>query len=251
MNTNPFPINPPPEIGQELYGILGGMGPLATAHFLRRLTELTPAVTDQSHFRLLIYSATHIPDRSSAVMAEDTSPLTAMKESIKLLEKSGVRAIAIPCNTANRWYGELAREITTPIVDIVESVISVLLKRDLRSKRIGLLGTLGTVRSGLYTQELRNSGFDLVVPSPEVQLNFVDAAIKAIKAGDLELGRYKCNQAFQHLLCFDVGAIIIGCTELSLLSAPKISPDVLVIDSLEALAEQCLVSWTLPTSRLA
>ena len=44
-------------------GVLGGMGPAATADFLRVLAEKTPANFDQEHPRMIVYSHTITPDR--------------------------------------------------------------------------------------------------------------------------------------------------------------------------------------------
>ena len=48
-------------------GVLGGMGPLATADFLAKLCHATPAVRDQDHFPVTIESAPQIPDRLAAL----------------------------------------------------------------------------------------------------------------------------------------------------------------------------------------
>ena len=51
-------------------GILGGMGPLATADFLQKLIAETPAARDEEHIPVIVYSVPQIPSRpqpSSAV----------------------------------------------------------------------------------------------------------------------------------------------------------------------------------------
>jgi aspartate racemase len=42
--------------GNKLLGVLGGMGPLASAHFMLRLTLLTPASRDQDHIPTILWS---------------------------------------------------------------------------------------------------------------------------------------------------------------------------------------------------
>ena len=44
-------------------GILGGMGPMATACFMERITAMTAADTDQEQIPVIVYSNTQIPDR--------------------------------------------------------------------------------------------------------------------------------------------------------------------------------------------
>ena len=48
---------------ERVLGVLGGMGPLASAHFMLRLTQLTPAERDQDHIPTVLWSDPRIPDR--------------------------------------------------------------------------------------------------------------------------------------------------------------------------------------------
>ena len=59
-------------------GILGGMGPLATADFLAKLTHATPAARDQDHFAVTLESAPQIPDRIAALEGRGDDPLPAL-----------------------------------------------------------------------------------------------------------------------------------------------------------------------------
>ena len=49
-------------------GILGGMGPMATACFMERITAMTAADTDQEQIPVIVYSNTQIPDRSAYLL---------------------------------------------------------------------------------------------------------------------------------------------------------------------------------------
>ncbi|RVA08519.1 aspartate/glutamate racemase family protein, partial [Mesorhizobium sp. M7D.F.Ca.US.004.03.1.1] len=79
-------------------GILGGMGPLATVDFLAKVISATPASIDQDHIPTLVYSASRTPDRSAGILGIGQSPLAALIEGVKLLERGGAALIAIPCN---------------------------------------------------------------------------------------------------------------------------------------------------------
>ena len=51
---------------EKTIGILGGMGPLATADLFRKITLLTDAARDNDHIRVYIDSNARIPDRTAA-----------------------------------------------------------------------------------------------------------------------------------------------------------------------------------------
>lgn len=93
---------------RRLIGVLGGMGPLATIDFMQKVIDATPAERDQDHVPLIVYSVPQIPDRVGAACAGTDEPLPAMLAGIRTLEKAGVEAIAIACNTAHAWYDQLA-----------------------------------------------------------------------------------------------------------------------------------------------
>lgn len=103
-------------------GVLGGMGPLATADFLAKLTRLTPASVDQDHIPAVIYSATQTPDRSASITGRGPSPRQALTEGARFLAENGAACIAIPCNTAHFWYGDIQRSVDIPILHIVDAV---------------------------------------------------------------------------------------------------------------------------------
>ena len=54
------PVTAAVPLRRRLLGVLGGMGPLATADFLRKLIELTPAACDQEHVPLIVYSVLNL-----------------------------------------------------------------------------------------------------------------------------------------------------------------------------------------------
>ena len=64
------PANDLPRIG-----VLGGMGPLATADFLAKIAHATPAASDRDHFPVTVDSTPQIPDRTRALEGCGPDPL--------------------------------------------------------------------------------------------------------------------------------------------------------------------------------
>ena len=97
------------KIGNDrVLGVLGGMGPLASAQFMLRLTLLTPAHRDQDHIPTVLWSDPRIPDRTVAEPSEGSHPLPWLLRGLTALRSAGCGAIAIPCNTAHRWYQSMS-----------------------------------------------------------------------------------------------------------------------------------------------
>ena len=59
---------------KKTIGIIGGMGPLATADLFEKITLHTRAQKDQDHLRVLIDSNTNIPDRTAALLHGGEDP---------------------------------------------------------------------------------------------------------------------------------------------------------------------------------
>ena len=70
---------------KRMIGVLGGMGPEATAEFFRRVISLTDADTDQQHVPLLIHNAVNIPDRTESILANDGKLLPALIEAMRFI----------------------------------------------------------------------------------------------------------------------------------------------------------------------
>ena len=74
---------------KKTIGILGGMGPLATADLFRKITLFTKAGCDNDHIRVYIDSNAQIPDRTAAILNGGKDPLPEMRSALHSLEACG------------------------------------------------------------------------------------------------------------------------------------------------------------------
>ena len=70
-------------MSKKVIGILGGMGPLATADLFQKITLHTVAACDQAHPRVCIDSNTDIADRTAALLHGGEDPVPKMIKSAK------------------------------------------------------------------------------------------------------------------------------------------------------------------------
>src|SRR5689334_16822743 len=133
-------------INNRILGVLGGMGPLASAQFMLRLTLLTPAASDQAHTPAVLWSDPRVPDRIAGRAGTGPDPLPWFLRGIAGLRQAGCGAVAIPCNTAHAWHREMAAQGGLPILHIVDAAASDLDTLDLGSRRIGVMGTVPTLQ---------------------------------------------------------------------------------------------------------
>lgn len=216
-----------------ILGILGGMGPEATAEFYRRIVAFTPACRDQDHLHVLIDSDPSIPDRTSAILGQGPSPLPALHAAARRLEQAGATMLLIPCNTAHHWLPNLRRLLGVEILDMIALTADAVCSEIAAPADVGLLGTAGTVRTRHYQQALGCHGLRTLSPLDSEQAA-IEHAIYSIKAGHHDQSSCISSVATS-LQARGAEALVLGCTELSLL-ADRIRTSLRVFDPLDILA---------------
>ena len=220
-------------------GILGGMGPAASAEFYRRLTDLTPATNDQDHIPCVIWSDPTVPDRSTSLINRDDLPWEKLKRGIQGLKNADCDLVVIPCNTAHFWYDRLVA-LGVPIIHIIDSVVDELRSQGVNSGTIGIIGTAATMRLGLYQHHLRKMGYSCITPGSHDMDKLVQPAIDCIKANDLSTAHDLLMQAINNLHAWNVNAIVLGCTEIPLAIKDSQSRGKPLVNSIDSLVKSAI-----------
>ena len=164
-------------------GVLGGMGPQATQVFYQFVLDRTDAARDQDHLPAVILSDTGIPDRTAAILSGDTEGLyQRLLADARTLADCGCTALAIPCNTSHYFADRLQGEIGVPIIHMLRETAKLLAAQG--KKRPGILGTDGTIRTGLYQRECAAFGLEAAVPDRESQTLVMSIIYDEIKQGE-------------------------------------------------------------------
>lgn len=224
-------------------GVLGGMGPLATADFLKKLAKLTPADTDQAHVPVIARSVPQIADRSAAILGIGPSPLTALIQGVRELCAAGASLIAIPCNTAHFWYDEIQALSPIPILHIVDAVAEHLSSTG-GQRSPGILATEGMLQTEIYAARLTTPSITKVIyPTSNDIEALLKPGIAAVKAGDIDYGKSCFLAASQRLQTQGADSIVMGCTEIPVALSAEDTPELELIDSTTCLARACVARW--------
>lgn len=223
-------------------GILGGMGPAASAEFLVRLIEQTPAGCDQEHIPVILWSDPTVPDRSISLLNGDNAPWEYLRRGIQGLKNANCDHIIIPCNTAHFWYDQMA-ELGVPITHIVDSVAAELRNKNVTNTTIGILGTKATISQGLYQQRLTGQGWNCITPTDREMTEYVQPAIDLIKAGKIVMAEGLLNQVIGNLIDWGANAVVLGCTEIPLAIRATQYKNRVLVNSIDSLVKFVLTEW--------
>lgn len=218
----------------KILGVLGGMGPAASAEFLKLLAFYTPALKDQDHIITYVISDPTIPDRSNFIMGGSVNPAQQIKENLDKLVDLGAEILAVPCNTAHYFIDNL--KLKAPLIHIIEETIKSTLALN---KKAWLISTLATKQSGLFEKHSSNLGLEILTPNDEIS-NYVQESINFIKANEMKKGGESIKKAILALWEKENLPVILGCTELPLAYAQSGLESQNVISSLQALAKACV-----------
>ena len=230
-------------------GVVGGVGPAATADFLRKIVHNTSAARDQDHIKLVVEQNPQIPDRTANLIGDGPDPTVALYATCKKLEAGDADLIAIPCNTAHAFVERIQPYLSIPIVNMLHETVRHLRHEHPECERVGLLATSGTLASRVYHEAIEAAGLHALVPNELNQARVMNAIYgeKGVKAGGTDGAcREDLLAALAHLVERGAQAVILGCTELPLLLAsspafPVAGRHVVLLDPTDILARSCVV----------
>lgn len=219
-------------------GIIGGMGPLATADLYLKITNMTEAAKDQDHVHIVIDSNPKIPDRTAYILGEGESPLPEIVNSIRRLEAAGCDFLIMPCNTAHHIIEEIEATTRIPFINMMEETAK-FVANSFTGQIAGVLATDGTCRSGAYERYFEKHGIQVVIPEQH-QPEVMELIYKGVKSGVLDMSLAGIEAAIEEMKEKGATVFILGCTELSAVSHRIRTLGDNFVDPLEVLAMESI-----------
>lgn len=195
-------------------GIIGGMGPMASVDLFAKITALTMAKSDQEHIHVFVDSNTAIPDRTKAILEGGPNPVPELVHSALNLEAMGADILVMSCNTAHYFYDQIHPFIHVKMINMIEETALEVKRRNL--KKVGLLATSGTYRTGIYDKIFLAHDIEVVKPAQEFEATIMDLIYNGVKAGCKEYPLTAIYEVIEAMKQQGVTTFILGCTELPL-----------------------------------
>lgn len=226
------------EESRRKFGVIGGLGPLASADVFFKLVKATPAASDAEHVDVIFEQRPF--KGSGAGSAATTARKLYIFDMIRDFERRGVTTVVLPCFLSHTFLDELKANTALPIVDIVEAVRAHVRRKYPHAMRVGVLAS-DYVREQRLFERYFPPPFEIVYPRSSNEIDLVTEAVygvDGIKSGNLhgrpvELLRSACGDLVEQ----GVHVIVPGLTEIALV-ANELGPiGVPIVDSNMAYAQ--------------
>lgn len=193
----------------DTFGIFGGMGPLASAEFLKTIYELNLRGAEQFSPVCILHSDPTIPDRTTAILSgNELAVIDRLIEGVSRLESQGADLIVIACISSHYFLRYLPEELKGKVLSMLDWVVDEVRES---KERCLLLSTSGTMKTGILQ---RHPGWPtngkVVLPDEEDQ-EFIHNYIYS----ELKMNSGRNPIAFLERLSakYGVSCFIAGCTE--------------------------------------
>lgn len=230
---------------KTLWGILGGMGPLASAAFLATIYKFSVAQagSEQETPRVILISDPSVPDRTTAIVKlkqkqpqQYEAVKNRLRELLETLSSLNVDRIVIPCVTAHFFlpYLNLPTAIESRICSLISTICEAL--RTEHGKYI-LLRTNGTKDTRIFENHPSwNEISDRIIAIEDADQDTIHREflykIKKENVRDEQL--ILLRRLMQK---YDAHGFIAGCTEVHLHTGELLNQQIQVVDPLWIIAQ--------------
>jgi aspartate racemase len=192
-------------------GVIGGMGPAATADFMARLVAAVGAARDADHPRVFVDCNPQVPDRNDASAGQGAAPGAVLAAMAQGLVAQGAEILAMPCNAAHGWADAIVAATPARFVSMIDAAVAAAVAQG--AKRVGIMAVGATLDARLYQDRLAAAG----IASLDCDRAVVQPLVTAIKAGDTgpAVGAALAAEAAR-LAAVGADAVIAACTEIPL-----------------------------------
>lgn len=202
----------------ERIGLIGGVSWVSTMEYYRRFNLLAQGVAgDHSSADLAIISLNFQTILELQRKGDSNGEFQILVEAARHLEHSGAAKVLICSNTTSNTCDRIARSVGIPVVNIIDATVSRVVESGIR--RIGLLGTRYVMERAFYKERFHKADVEVLVPGKPARDSVHSAIYDDLCRYEFSLGARKAIfDAMDDLVAQDVQAIVLGCTEIPLIT---------------------------------
>ena len=202
-------------------GLIGGMSWESSAEYYRLINQqVRDRLGPLRSAQLLMHSVDFGPVEQAQHAGRWDDAAQILVDAARSLEAGGAECVVLCTNTMHKVAGQIQAAISVPFLHIAEPAGQAALAIDART--VGLRGTAFTMEQDFLKERLTAQGLQVLVPDADDR-----QAVHRIIYDELCVGvindtsRVRYQQVIEKLAARGAQAIILGCTEISLLVKPE------------------------------
>ncbi len=205
-------------------GLIGGLSPESTVHYYQILCREYNREHGGLNFPEITLVSLNLQQLVTRFERNDWDGVAAiLSTALHRLKKAGAEFAAILANTPHNAYDRLRETTPLEILTIMEATATAL-QRDGR-RHVGLLGTKATMEFGFFQQHFAARGITTRVLEAAQRQELDRIIWEELTHGRIEpASRAAARTMLADMARQGMEAIILGCTELSLLIEPADTP---------------------------
>ena len=201
---------------QDVIGVLGGMGPVASAEFLKTIYTCCRGEREQEFPVVMVYSDPTIPDRTTAFRAgRPDEVLEPLIVAFNRLLGMGATKLMMCCMTSHHLIPQFPAEIQERLISLLDIVFDQLAQTD---KRHVLICSSGTREFQLFEKHERWESLKthVILPNEQEQYRIHHDLIYPIKKNPDTRERLPILESL--LSKYKTDSFIVGCSEIHLVA---------------------------------
>lgn len=220
-------------------GLLGGMSWESTQTYYRMINEGVKQALGGLHSAKIVLVSVDFAEIESLQMKGDwRSAGDLLTQAAQSVEKAGADFLLICTNTMHKVAPEISAGISIPVLHIADATADVLLSDGLCN--VGLLGTRFTMEQAFYKDRLIARGITVVTPDQRGRDIVHEVIYSELCLGQIsDASRQHYLDILQELRAQGAQAVILGCTEISLL-VKQSDTDIALYDTTAIHAQQAV-----------
>lgn len=208
---------------REILGVLGGLGPLASAEFMRTIYECSLGKHEQNSPNVILLSDPAFPDRTTAILGgEEHLLIPPLTESLQRLVDQGAGKIVICCMTIHAVLQRAPESLRCRVVSLLDIIFDHVAANGGRHL---IACTKGTRQMRLFESHAQwDATKDHFILPDEHDLETIHQMIYRLKSNSPPATEAPVLEKI--LEKYSASSFVSGCTEIHLLVKHYMSPAV-------------------------
>lgn len=198
-------------------GLIGGMSWESTIPYYRQINEFIKVRLGGLHSAKLVMYSVDFHDIERLQREGNWAAAGALlAEAGQALERAGADFLVLCTNTMHKVAGDIETAVSIPLLHIADPTAEAITRAGKRM--VGLLGTRFTMEQAFYRERLEQHGLSVLIPSEDDREIIHRIIYEELCLGHIRgSSREEYRRIMANLADQGAEAIVLGCTEISLL----------------------------------